>query len=188
MVSWNVQIWIKFRSIFAEKILHSTQARHVSHDPLLHKSRYAPILKANQYPEVADLIWCLPSLALLYRLEAFTLGGLLGSGYEPARSSHLCLSNVFKITGKDVRSGWRFHGTRTLMPKGNSTGISWTRLRVHLSCRRKLYCESSTTIERFRIMGSRIETHYISFLWFVLYGPRLLVSCSVFSATTPTVI
>jgi hypothetical protein len=46
-------------------------------DPLPNQARHAPLLRANPYPEVTDLICRLPLPTLFYRLEATHLGDLL---------------------------------------------------------------------------------------------------------------
>lgn len=143
---------------------HLAQARHVSQYPLPDQARHAPVLRANPYPEVTDLICRLPLPTLFYRLEALNLGDLLRIWVRAGATARRGPLPDFQ--GPRGRSGHRRNCGALRVPnhislledsmelersyrKENSSPISRRRLRVFLGCPDELSFEGPT-FERFR--------------------------------------
>jgi hypothetical protein len=110
----------------------------------------SPVLRANPFPEVSDLICRLPLPTLFYRLEADHLGHLMRFGYDLAGESN---SVTRRFKGPTERTGHRrnrgvlreqrpylrlnrFQGVRLSSRKENSTpGTVRLASRVPLRCR-----------------------------------------------------
>jgi hypothetical protein len=85
-------------------------------DPASCHSPTGPVLRANPFPEVTDLICRLPLPTLFYRLEAIHLGDLLRMWVRSGRKI-ISPSSDFQGPARAHRTPqepWRFAGTTTL--------------------------------------------------------------------------
>jgi hypothetical protein len=112
--------------------------------PLPAQSPIIPVLRANPFPEVTDLICRLPLPTLFYRLEAVNLGDLLriwvragaksaviSPGFSRSRRALVDAARTAALWPKNQNpiSGERIPGPRGLCRKDNSSqapaGVSW---------------------------------------------------------------
>lgn len=117
--------------------------------PASYSSPTGPVLRANPFPEVTDLICRLPLPTLFDQLEAVHLGDLLRiwvrsgtritqspSDFHGSTRAHQTPQEPRCFTGQHpyLRAS-RFQGVRPLQRRENSSWGSRRRLRVRLRCR-----------------------------------------------------